>query len=131
MRRLVMLALASAVLASCVVAAASTLGGLSAAGLGAGGAPVNACDSNGVTTTYTTTAGKVTSVTVGGLADPGCEGGALVLTLTGSGNTALGAGGPATIGLDSGTTDNTVAVTIGAEPDAAEVTGVHILIEGP
>ncbi len=131
MSRLLILTTASTLLASCVVGSATSLGGLASSHLGAGGAVVTGCDADGITTSYTTSAGRVTAVTVGGLADPGCEGGVLSLTLAGAGNASIGASGPTTIPADSGTFDSSMAMTIAAQPDAVAVTGVHIIIEGP
>jgi len=123
MSRLLILALASAVLASCVVGSAAGLGGVSAARLGAGRVGVLGCDTDGVSTSYTTSGGRVTTVTVGGLA-AGCAGAALSLTLSNTSNAALGTGGGTVAG-------GSLAVSIAAQPDAAAVTGVHIVIQGP
>jgi hypothetical protein len=124
MVRLTILALASAVVASCVVGAAASMGGLSAARLGSGSAAVRACDTDGVSTSYTTSAGKVVSVTVSALAAT-CIGGTLTLTLTGAGDVGIGTGGPSTV------TGSALDLPLPAPPDAAAVTGVHVVIEGP
>jgi hypothetical protein len=123
MRRLLLLALACAVVASCVVGSAASLGGVSGARLGAGAAVVVGCDTDGVTTAYTTSGGRVTTVTVGGLATA-CAGATLSLTLTGAGNASVGTGGGTVAGTSLG-------VSITPQPTATSVTGVHIVIQGP
>ncbi len=131
MSRLLILMIASTLLAGCVVGSATSLGGLVSPHLGAGGAVVTGCDADGITTSYATTAGMVTEVTVGGLADPACEGAALSLTLAGAGNAGIGTSGPTTIPPDAGTIDNSVLMPISAQPNAAAVVGVHVIVEGP
>lgn len=123
MTRLLILALASASLASCVVGFAAGLGGLSPAPLGAGRASVVGCDNDGVSTAYTTSGGRVTSVTVGGLA-AACAGAALSLTLSDSSNAAIGS-------ADGTVAGSSLDVSIGGQPDAAAVTGVHLVIQEP
>ena len=88
----VVVAVAISVAAMILTGHAAGLGGLGAGRLGAGGATVPACDTNGFTVTYTTSGGNVTNAIVGGIADPGCEGGSLSVTLT-NGTTSVGAGG--------------------------------------
>jgi hypothetical protein len=110
---------------------AASLGGLTPKKLGADGAAVAACDSDGFTVSYTTSGGNVTAVDVGGIADPGCEGGALSLVLANSSGTSVGAGGPQTIPTDGGTVDNSVTVTLSPTPAASVVAAVHIAVSGP
>lgn len=114
-----------------MVGAASGLGGLGSVGVGNNNATVTACDTNGITAGFTTVAGNVTTVTVDGLADPACEGGALRLTLADSANASLGSGGPTTIPTDAGVVDNSVPVTISPQPGATLVANLHVVIEGP
>jgi hypothetical protein len=109
---------------------AATLGGLLPESLGAGGVVVTACDDDGFTADYTTSAGNVTAVTVGGIADPGCEGGVLRVTLT-NGSTSIAGGGPVTIPTDPDTADNSVTVALSPAPSAAQVTGIHVAVVGP
>ena len=73
---------------------AATLGGLTAKRLGAGKAVVTACDTNGFSVTYTTSAGSVTAVNLGSIADPGCEGGQLSLSLADASGAVIVSRGP-------------------------------------
>jgi hypothetical protein len=113
-----------------VPAFATSLGGLAPSKLGAQGVAVTACDTNGVTMSYATSGANVTSATVGGIADPGCEGGQLSLTLA-NGTASIAAGGPVTVPTDAGTTDNAVTVALSPQPAAAQVNRVHVSITGP
>jgi hypothetical protein len=126
---LVVTALA-AVSVAMVPAFATSLGGLTPGTAGARGVAVTACDTNGFTMSYATSGSNVTSATVGGIADPGCEGGQLSLILA-NGTTSLAAGGPATVPTDAGTTDSAVTVTLSPQPAAAQVNRVHVSITGP
>lgn len=120
----------AAVTVAMVPAFATSLGGLAPGKLGARGVTVAACDTNGFTMSYATSGANVTSATVGGIADPGCEGGQLSLTLA-NGTTSIASGGPATVATDAGTTDNAVTVTLSPQPAAAQVNRVHVSITGP
>jgi hypothetical protein len=104
--------------------------GLSTAGLGTGSAAIAHCDSS-FTPSYTVANGRVTVVTVGGIADPACEGGQLSVTLANSGGASIGAGGPMTVLTDAGTTDNSATVPISPQPAAPQVANIHISIVGP
>ena len=123
-------ATALAVMAVTGVAGAASVGGGTGA-LGAGDGPIAACDPNGFTVGYTTSAGNVTIVTVGGIADPGCEGGTLSVTVTESGGAGLAGGGPQAIPVDGDALDNSVAVPISPQPLAENPTAVEIAIAGP
>lgn len=129
MKRWAAWALATVTLAASAVAAAATLP-LTSEGLAAGDASVAACDANGFSPTYTTVGGNVTTVEVGGIADPTCEGGSLQVTLIGAGG-RLGEGGPATVPTDGDSTDNSVSIPVSPQPDGELVTGIHVLISGP
>jgi hypothetical protein len=131
MRRLVTALFIAALVATVVFAAAATLGGISGTSLGAGSATVAACDGNGFTVTYSVSGGNVTAVTVSGIADPGCEGGQLSLTLTNSGGTSIGSGGPLTVPTDGDVLDNSMTVPVSPQPAASQVTGIHVVVEGP
>jgi hypothetical protein len=112
-----------------VPAAAASLGGGAAGGALSGSGAVAGCDTT-VSLTYETSAGKVTSVTVGGIADPGCAGGMVEATLRGGG-LALGTAGPEPVPADADTADDQVTLTVGApQPAAADVDGAHVSIEG-
>ena len=128
--------LAAAVLVTSLMAAtlpgfAASLGGLTARNLGADGAVVAACDTNGFSVSYTTSGANVTAVVVSGIADPGCEGGLLSLTLANSSGTSVGAGGPQTIPTDAGTVDNSITVSLSPTPAASVVAAVHVVVTGP
>jgi hypothetical protein len=129
MKRWAAWALATVTLAGSAVAAAATLP-LTSDGLAAGDAAVAACDANGFSPTYTTLGGNVTTVAIGGIADPGCEGGTLEVTLVGAGG-KLGDGGPLTVPTDGDSTDNSVSVSVSPQPDGELVTGIRVLIAGP
>ena len=125
-------ATAAAIAAAVVVPAfAASLGGLSAGQLGAGDAVVSACDSDGFSVSYTTSSGNVTAVNVSGIADPGCEGGDLSVTLADASGAAVGSGGPQTVAADGDTTDNSMTVTLSPTPAASVVTAVHVVVAGP
>ena len=109
---------------------ATGLGGLAAGKLGAGGAVVAACDTNGFTVAYTTSGANVTAVTIGGIADPTCEGGQLSVTLA-NGTTSVGAAGPQVVPVDAGTVDNSVTLSLSPQPAASAVNRVHVAIAGP
>ena len=95
--RRTVLALLGGILAFALIAgAAASLGGITSGDLGADDAVVASCDTNGVTTSYTTaysatgTAGyKVDDVTVGGISD-NCDGQTMTVTLTGAADAELG-----------------------------------------
>jgi hypothetical protein len=109
---------------------AANLGGLGSGGLGAGAGVVPACDTNGFTVSYATAAGNVTSVNVGGIADPACEGGRLSVALV-DGGTSLATAGPTTVPTDAGTTDNSVSMAVSPQPAVAQLNRVHVSITGP
>lgn len=109
---------------------AAGLGGVGADGLEAGSATVAPCDPDGFALTYAVSAGKVTSATVGGIADPACEGGTLKLTLA-DGGAAISSGGPTTVPTDAGTVANSVTVALSPAVDALLVDHVHVSIAGP
>lgn len=95
--RRTVLALLGGILAFALIAgAAASLGGINSGDLGADDAVVASCDTNGVTTSYTSaysatgTAGyKVGDVTVGGISD-NCDGQTMTVTLTGASDAELG-----------------------------------------
>jgi hypothetical protein len=133
-KRVVVGLLAGSMVFSMVIGMAASLGGLSSDGLGAEDAVVAACDSNGVTTEFTTsysasgTAGyKVGDVTVGGIADA-CDGASMSVTLTGSGGNSLGEQ-TATVDVDSTGGDTSDVVSFSGSSVLAEsVTGVHVVV---
>jgi hypothetical protein len=108
---------------------AATLG-VSPGGIGAGSGSVGSCDGDGVATTYADawdTVDKryeVTSVTVTGIADT-CDGKTLKAALTDSSNVSLG-DGSVTVPTGAGTT--ATVSTLSANPSAAAVSNVHVVI---
>lgn len=131
MRRRLAAAVAGGTLVFCVSASASSLGGLDVSNLASGAGVVVACDDDGLSTSYTTSAGKVTAVTVSGIADPGCEGARLSLSLVTNGKAQIGSGGPVVVPFDEGTADDSVTVPVATRPDVSAIAGVHIVMEGP
>jgi hypothetical protein len=106
--------------------------GITTSKLGVGTTPVLSCDANGFTETYTTLGGIVATVTVGGIADPACEGGALRLTLTDAGGDSIASAGPLTVPADGDTADNSLTFpSVSPQPGAAQVTRIHISVSGP
>lgn len=112
---------------------AASLGGLTSDSLGADDQTVGTCDSNGVSTSYTTDyssaapAGfKVVAVTVSGIANT-CDGKTIEVALTGSGGTLIEEQ-TATVPTAAGTS---VTLTFSDADSLAEaVTGVHVMISG-
>lgn len=101
------------------------------ASVGSGFAAIDPCDADGFSLAYTTSGGNVTAVTVNDVADPGCEGGELSVTLTDAADAALASGGPQTVPADGDTNPNAVVVTLGSQPAAELVAGYRIAVTGP
>jgi hypothetical protein len=131
LKRVIVVILAVTTLASSAYASAASLGGIAGGGVGAGEAAIPACDTTGITVSYTTSGGNVTAVTVGGLADPGCEGGALSVTLTNAAGDSIATGGSQTIPTDGDNADNALTVSVSPNPAAENVAGYHVSIVGP
>lgn len=131
MVRVAFLLLAVITVASSAAAAAAALGGISSPTVGSGSAAVARCDADGVTVAYTTSGGNVTSVTIGDLADPGCEGGTITVTLVDAANTAVASAGPTVVPADVDTAPNSVTRDVSPTPDAAAVAAFHVSITGP
>jgi hypothetical protein len=132
MRRL--LVLAGTVTAAGVAAYAAAGAGLSpftSASVAAGTGTIVPCDSDGFSVVYTTSGGNVVSATVGGIADPGCEGGMVSLTLTNSGGAAIASGGPQAVPTDGDTSPNSVVISMSSTPAAELVAGFRIVVTGP
>ena len=122
------IAVAGAAIATATAAMAATLA-VGGGGTGAGAGPVVPCDT-AFSTTVGTTAGIVTSVTVGGIADPACEGGEVHVTLRGAAGT-LASGGPVTVPADGDVADGSVVVPLTGGPAPDGVTAARILVVGP
>jgi hypothetical protein len=124
MLRLVVFALLGT--AAAVPAAATTLGGDGGRMLASGQANVVECDA-AQTVQYATESGQVTAVTIGGIADPGCSGGLLSVTLT-AGSVSVASGGPVTVPSDADADDDTVTVSVTPGAAAAQVDRADVLI---
>jgi hypothetical protein len=129
MRRRILKGLAIVTVFGGVFAMAASLGGISSANLGADDAVVASCDTDGVTTAYTSgwdatdERYETSAVTVGGLADT-CDGQTMKVTLIDSSNASLGEG-TLTIPTGVGTSHS---VTLAPASSSEAVTGVHIAI---
>ena len=123
MKRLLVLCSAVAV-GFCSLASASALQGVSSTPAGNGSSPVAACDTNGVTVSYTTSGGNVTSVGVGGIA-LACNGASLRVTVVDSSRTSVASGGPVTVSGSAAT------VSVSPNPPGATPAGVDVSIVGP
>jgi hypothetical protein len=116
-----------------VVGSAASLGGLSSTSLGADDQVVASCDTDGVTTSYSTTytatptpGFKVGNVTVGGI-DPACVGKSMTVTLVNASNASIGTTTQA-VTTDAGFIN---VVSLSSSNALAEsVTGIHIVING-
>jgi hypothetical protein len=129
MRRSILKLLAVVSVFGGVFAMAASLGGISSASLGADDAAVASCDTDGVTTSYTSGWSAsderydVSAVTVGGV-DDGCDGRTVKVTLIDSSGASLAEG---TLSMPtSAATSHTV--TLSSTPSAKSVTGVHVTI---
>jgi hypothetical protein len=129
--RLIVIAVIVAAVVPLSFAAASGLGGLTTSRVGSGQAVIAQCDANGFTPSYTTSGGNITSVTVSGIADPGCEGASLRLSVVDGSGASLTSGGPQTVPTDADTLDNTMTVSVSPQPGAVSAAGVHISVVGP
>ena len=130
--RRTVLALLGGILAFALIAgAAASLGGITSGDLGADDAVVASCDTNGVTTSYTSvysatgTAGyKVDDVTVGGISD-NCDGQSMTVTLTGASNAELGT---ITQAVPTAAAFTNVLDFSSEAVLSEDVTGVHVVI---
>jgi hypothetical protein len=90
-----------------------------------GFAAVSSCGTlSGMSMSWTSTAGVVTSVVLGSIPSA-CNGGTLSVTFAGSGNTSLGTAGPVTVAGTSQT------LTTSGSPSSTSVTGAYISVVGP
>lgn len=123
MVRAALILIVLAAVAASVPGFAATVG-LGPDTLGNGNSAISTCDTS-FTYTYTTSGGNVTSVNVGGIADPACTGGSLVLTLTNAAGASMGGGGPVTIPAGGSVAVPTSSV------DGELVAGARVAISGP
>lgn len=126
MRAWLLLLVLTVAVGGLVMASAATIGDVASDDLGAEVAVVASCDSDGVTTSFTTAYFpdvpghyEVTDVVVGGIA-PGCDGQDIFVAVTGAGGAELGSGGSVVSGPSTSVPVTPVAVSV----DAQLVTGV-------
>jgi hypothetical protein len=112
-----------------VLAMAASLGGITSTQVGADNVALASCDTDGVTTSYTTAWDgsddryEISTVTVGGVADA-CDGQTLSVSLTDTGGNQIGSG---TFAIPTSVaTSFNVSLTTAAS--AKDSTGVHVLI---
>jgi hypothetical protein len=129
--RVLLLVAAATTIAASMTGSAASLGTVSSTLVGAGSASVPRCDPDGFTISYTTSGGAVTSVTIGAVADPGCEGGRLSVTLVDSAGASIASGGPVTVPTDGDTSSNAVSVSVSPNPAADKVAAYHAVVAGP
>lgn len=122
---------AAVAIASVSLASAAALGGIGSNRAAAGDGAIAACDANGFSVTYTTVGGDVTAAMVADIADPGCEGGDLSVTVTNGAGDSIASGGPSSIPADGDTSPNSSTVSVSPQPAAEQVAGVHVVVVGP
>lgn len=101
-------------------------------GLGADDEVIAACDSNGVTTSYTTAFQngqyEVTGVTVNGI-DDDCGALTVKVQLSGASGAISGASGSGTVSTSAGVVDaRQVSITLGTAASAEAATGIQVVI---
>lgn len=113
-----------------VFAMAASLGAITSDTVGASDAAVASCDTDGVSTDYTSSWDatneqyEVTSVAVTGIANE-CDGDTLSVSLTNSGGAQIGSGS-VTIPTNALGTSATVSLSAGASAEAT--VGIHVAI---
>jgi hypothetical protein len=124
-RRKIAGAIAGLTVFGAVFASAASLGGITSGQVGADDAAVTSCDTDGVTTAYTTSWDatddryEVTTVTVSGIA-VACATKTLSVSLT-DGTNQIGSGTGTVVGTS-------LAVTMSPSASAEATTGVHVAI---
>ncbi len=131
MRSFVLGTTAAVAVVAVSLASAAALGGITSDRVGAGDAAIVACDGNGFSVSYTTVGGNVTAATVADIADPGCEGGDLSITITNSEGASIASGGPISIPTDGDTSPNSLTVSVSLQPAPEQVAGFHVAVVGP
>ncbi len=129
-RRMVAALLAGFTVFGAVFASAASLGGITSGNVGADNATVASCDTDGVTTSYTTSWDsadaryEVTSVTVANINDA-CDGKTLSVSLLDAASAQIGTGS-VTIPTDALATQASVSLSTAAS--AKETVSVHASI---
>ncbi len=122
--------LAGLVVFGAVFASAASLGGITSGNVGADNAAVASCDTDGVTTAYTTSWDttddryEITSVTVTGIANA-CDGKTLSVSLLDASSNQIGSGS-VTIPTDGLATQ--ASVSLSAAASAKDAVNVHAAI---
>lgn len=121
---------AAGVVSSTVFAMAASLGGVTGASLGADSGSSASCDTDGVSTSYTTAYDatdaryEVSAVVVSGI-NNNCDGKTLALTAAQSGGAALSSG---SIAIPSDPLTTQVTVTLAAAVSAESLSDLHVVI---
>lgn len=129
--RIVVLGVVLGVTAALAGAALAAPLGLVSSPVGADSAQIPRCDEDGFDYSFATSGGDVTSVTVADIADPGCEGGELHVTLTDAAGNAIASGGAALVPTDGDTAPNAVTLPTTAQPPAGDIARAHTNVVGP
>jgi hypothetical protein len=112
-----------------VLAMAASLGGITSSKVGADNVAVASCDTDGVSTSYTTAWDatderyEISTVTVSGVADA-CDGQTLSVSLTDSTDAQIGSG---SVAIPSSAATS-FPVSLSTAASAKLTTGVHVLI---
>jgi hypothetical protein len=128
-KRTILALLASLAVFGSLYAMAASLGGITSNKVGADSAVVASCDTDGVTTSYTTSWDStnkrysISSVTVGGVADT-CDGETLSVSLKDTSGTQLGSG---SLAIPSSVATS-FSVSMSPTPSAKLTEGVDVLI---
>jgi len=128
-KRTIIAAIVALVVFSTVYAMAASLGGVTSSAVGADNVAVTSCDSDGVSSAYTTAWDatdkryEVTAVTVSGVSDT-CDGQTLSVSLTDSAGVQLGTG---SVSIPSSVATS-FAVTLSTAASAKLTEGIHVLI---
>lgn len=128
--RTLLLPLIIATAAFASAGSAASLGGAGSPRLVAGSAAVASCDGDGFGISHGTAGGRVATVTVSGISDPGCSGGVLRVMLTSSG-TAVAGGGPIAVPTDGDANADALTLNVNPQPAAGEVDGFSVSVVGP
>jgi hypothetical protein len=104
--------------------------GLATTKVGGSKSAIARCDTNGFTISYGLSGSNVNSVTVAGIADPGCEAATIDARLINSTGVSIGSG-TGTVATDAGTVDNSITLTMSPTPTETTVSGIRIVLRGP
>lgn len=128
-KRILLAVLAGLLVFSGVFAIAASLGGVTSTKVGADNTAVASCDTDGVSSSYTTAWDatdkryEITSVTVSGVNDA-CDGQSLSVSLTDSTGAQIGTG---TLAIPTSAA-TAFTVSLSTAPSAKLTEGIHVLI---